>query len=74
MKDFLVNHADQALYLAFLAAMILYIAVENIRFNREAEKDREEYERLRDQWFTKRNVNDIGSVTRMVAAHNRKEV
>ena len=70
MRDFLLNHADQALYLAFLVALLLYVAVENIRFNREAEKDKAEYEKLRDQWFTKKTVNDIGRVAGLVAAHN----
>lgn len=72
MKDFLLNHADQAAYLAFLVALFVYIAVERFRSDREAEKDKAEYERLRERWFTKRNVNDIGSVTMMVAAHNNQ--
>ena len=69
MKDFIVNHADQALYLVFLVVLFVYIAVENIRFDREAEKDREEYEKLRDQWFTKKTADEIGHVARMVADH-----
>lgn len=73
MRDFVVNHADQALYLLFLIALFVYIAVEHLRSAREDEEDRKEYERLRDQWFTKKTVEDIGSVTRMVAAHKNKE-
>lgn len=72
MKDFIINHADQAAYLAFLVALFTYIAVEHFRSDREAEKDQAEYERIRDQWFTKHNIDDIGSVTMMVAEHNKE--
>lgn len=70
--EFIVHHADQAAYLAFLVALFAVIAVEHFRSDREAEKDQAEYEKIRDRWFVKRTVNDVGSVTMMVAAHNNQ--
>lgn len=51
--EFIMENAGLAAFAAFLAAMVAGFAFSKSLADREDERDREAYERLREQWFTK---------------------
>ena len=51
--EFIMENAGLTAFAAFLAAMVAGFAFAKSLGDREDERDREAYERLRERWFTK---------------------
>lgn len=53
MEEFIMENVGMAAFAAFLVAMAAGFAFAKSLDDREDERDREAYKRLREKWFTK---------------------